>query len=168
MDQFFSAKILSILNSQSLSFDGYYIPLRNYYLGRWIRHCGWYPDYHLRLFRRQKGRFNQRAVHESIVVEGKKGYLKSHLNHHSYKNLADHLTRINKYTSLAAQEMFKDKRRATVFDLLFRPPARFIAMYLIKGGFLDGIQGLIISLISSFYVLAKYLRLWELQQERLD
>jgi glycosyltransferase involved in cell wall biosynthesis len=161
-------EILSILNSQSLSFDGYYIPLRNYYLGRWIRHCGWYPDYHLRLFRRQKGRFNQRAVHESIVVEGKKGYLKSHLNHHSYKNLADHLTRINKYTSLAAQEMFKDRRRATVFDLLFRPPARFIAMYLIKGGFLDGIQGLIISLISSFYVLAKYLRLWELQQERLD
>ena len=160
-------EILAILNSQFQSFDGYYIPRRNHYLGKWIRHCGWYPDYKLRLFRKGKGRFNERIVHESVVVEGRKGYLKSCLKHYSYKNLSDHLTRIDKFTSLAAQEMFTDGKRARVFDLLFRPLAKFVKMYLIKKGYLDGIYGLIVSIIGSFYVFMKYLKLWELSRGKI-
>jgi len=160
-------EILTILNSKFQSFDGYYIPRRNHYLGRWIRHCGWYPDYKLRLFLRGKGRFNERTVHESVVVEGRKGYLKSCLNHYSYKNLSDHLSHIDKFSSLAAEEMFKDGRRARVFDLLFRPITRFIRMYLMNRGYLDGIYGLIVSLMGSFYVLTKYLKLWELSKGRI-
>jgi len=159
-------EMLRILNSGSISIDGYYIPLRNYYLGKWIRHCGWYPDYHLRLFRKEKGRFNERTVHESVIVEGKKGYLKSHLEHFSYKNLSDHLARIDKYASLSAQEMLRRGKSTRAFDLLFRPLARFIRMYLIERGFLDGIYGLIVSLMSSFYVFTKYLKLWELSRRR--
>jgi glycosyltransferase involved in cell wall biosynthesis len=160
-------EILTILNSEFSSFNSYYIPRRNHYFGRWIRHCGWYPDYKLRLLRRGKGRFNERTVHESVIVEGKKGYLKSNLDHHSYKNLSDHLDRIDKYASLAAQQMFRKGRRTRVFDLLFRPLARFIRMYLIKKGFLDGIYGLIVSVMGSFYVFMKYLKLWELSRRRI-
>jgi len=159
-------EILTILNSEFPSFNGYYIPRRNHYLGRWIRHCGWYPDYKLRLFRRVKGRFNERTVHESVVIEGRKGHLKSHLNHYSYKNLSDHLGRIDKFSSLAAEEMFTQGKRARVFDLLFRPLTRFIKMYLINRGYLDGIYGLIVSLMGSFYVFMKYLKLWELLKAR--
>ena len=160
-------EILRILNSGSISIDGYYIPYRNHYLGKWIRHCGWYPDYHLRLFRRNKGKFNNRLVHESVIVEGKKGHLKSHLEHFSYKNLSDHLARIDKYAWLAAQEMLGRGKSTRAFDLLFRPLARFIRMYLIKRGFLDGIYGLIVSLMGSFYVFTKYLKLWELSRRRI-
>ncbi|MCJ7646918.1 glycosyltransferase family 2 protein [bacterium] len=157
-------EILTILNSEFQSFNGYYIPRRNHYLGRWIRHCGWYPDYKLRLFRKEKGRFNERTVHESVVLEGRKGYLKSYLNHYSYKNLSDHLGRIDKFSTLAAEQMFRDGKRARFFDLLFLPLTRFIKMYLIKRGYLDGIYGLIVSLMGSFYVFTKYLKLWELSR----
>jgi len=160
-------EILTILNSKFQSFDGYYIPRRNHYLGRWIRHCGWYPDYKLRLFLRGKGKFNERTVHESVVVKGRKGYLKSCLNHYSYKNLSDHLSHIDKFSSLAAEEMFRDGKRARVFDLLFRPITRFIRMYLMNRGYLDGVYGLIVSLMGSFYVLMKYLKLWELSKGRI-
>jgi len=161
-------EVLTILNSEFSLLDGYYIPRRNHYLGKWIRHCGWYPDYKLRLFRKHKGMFNERTVHESVVVEGKKGYLKSCLNHYSYKNLSDHLSRIDKFSSLAAEEMFGGGKRAGPFDLLFRPLTRFIKMYLIKKGYLDGVYGLIVSIMGSFYVFTKYLKLWELWRGRID
>jgi len=160
-------EILTILNSKFPSFNGYYIPRRNHYLGRWIRHCGWYPDYKLRLFRRGKGRFNERTVHESVVVEGRKGHLKSCLNHYSYKNLSDHLSRIDKFSTLAAEQMFRDGKIARFFDLLFRPLTKFIKMYLIRRGYLDGIYGLIVSIMGSFYVFTKYLKLWELSKRRI-
>jgi len=160
-------EILTIINSEFQSFDGYYIPRKNHYMGMWIRHCGWYPDYKLRLFRRGKGRFNERIVHESVVVEGRKGYLKSYLSHNSYKDLSDHLSRIDRFSSLAAQEMFKDGKKAGVFDLLFRPLTRFIKMYLLKKGYLDGIYGLVVSIMGSFYVFTKYLKLWELSRRRI-
>jgi len=161
-------EILAILNSQPQSFNGYYIARRNHYLGKWIRHCGWYPDYKLRLFRRGKGKFNERTVHESVLVEGRKGHLKSCLHHYSYKNLSDHLSKIDKFTSLAAEEMFKNGKRGRVFDLIFRPPIKFIKMYLIKKGYLDGTYGLIVSIIGSFYLFMKYLKLWQLSKERID
>jgi len=160
-------EILGILNSGSLTINGYYIPRRNHYLGKWIRHCGWYPDYKLRLFQKGKGRFNERTVHESVIVEGKKSYLKSHLEHFSYRNLSDHLARIDKYASLTAREMLRRGKSTRGFDLLFRPLARFIRMYLIKRGFLDGIYGLIVSLMGSFYVFIKYLKLWELSKRKI-
>jgi len=161
-------EILAILNSRVPEFDGYYISRRNHYFGKWIRNCGWYPDYQLRLFRRTKGRFNERIVHESVIVDGKKGYLRSSLNHYSYKNFSDHLDRIDRFSSLAAEQMLKDGKRARVSDLLFRPLVRFVRMYLIRMGYLDGVYGLIVSLLGSFYVFAKYLKLWELSREKFD
>jgi len=160
-------EILAIVNSQFSTLEGYYIPRKNHYMGRWIRHCGWYPDYKLRLFRKGKGRFNERTIHESVVVEGKKGFLKSCLSHYSYKNLSDHLSRIDKFSTLGAEQMFRDGKTARFFDLLFRPLTRFIKMYLIKRGYLDGIYGLIVSVMGSFYVFTKYLKLWELSRGRI-
>jgi len=161
-------EILATINSRSQSYNGYYIARRNHYLGKWIRHCGWYPDYKLRLFRREKGKFNERMVHESVLVEGKKGHLKSCLNHYSYKDFSDHLRRIDKFTSLAAEEMFTKGKKGRIFDLLFRPPVKFINMYLIKRGYLDGAYGFIVSIMGSFYVFMKYLKLWQLSRERID
>lgn len=161
-------EIIAILDSQSQSFDGYYIPRKNHYLGRWIRHCGWYPDHKLRLFQRGKGKFNERMVHESVTLEGRKGYLKSCLHHYSYKNLSDHLSKIDKFTTLAAEEMFTNGKKGRAFDLLFRPPVKFINMYLIKRGYLDGIYGFIVSIIGSFYVFMKYLKLWQLSRGIID
>ncbi len=161
-------EIINILNSPSPPFNGYYIARRSHYLGKWIKHCGWYPDYKLRLFLREKGKFNERMVHESVLVEGRKGRLKSCLDHYSYKNLSDHLSKIDKFTSLSAGEMFTKGKKGTTFDLLFRPPVKFINMYLIKKGFLDGIYGFIVCIIGSFYVFMKYLKLWLLSRERID
>ncbi len=160
-------EILAIVNSQFSTFEGYYIPRKNHYLGRWIRHCGWYPDYQLRLFRRNKGKFNNRLVHESVVVEGTKGYLKACLDHYSYRNLSDHLTHIDMFTTLAAKQMLTDGKRAGFFDLLFRPLIKFTKMYLIKRGYLDGVYGFIVSVIGSFYLFTKYLKLWELSKRTI-
>jgi glycosyltransferase involved in cell wall biosynthesis len=160
-------EILTILNSELQPFNGYYIPRRNYYLGRWIRHCGWYPDYQLRLFRRHRGKFNNRLVHESVIVEGTKGYLEASLNHYAYRDLSDHLKHIDMFTTLSAKQMLRDSKRAEFLDLLFRPVIKFIKMYLINRGYLDGIYGLIVSLMGSFYVFMKYLKLWELSREKV-
>jgi len=159
-------EILAIVNSQFPTFEGYYIPRKNHYLGRWIRHCGWYPDYQLRLFRRDRGKFSNRLVHESVAVEGTKGYLKACLDHYSYRDLSDHLTHIDMFTTLAATQMFRDGKRARFFDLLFRPFTKFINMYLIKRGYLDGVYGFIVSVMGSFYLFTKYLKLWELSKRR--
>ncbi|MBI5970728.1 MAG: glycosyltransferase family 2 protein [Deltaproteobacteria bacterium] len=147
---------------------GYYIPRRNYFGQKWIRRCGWYPDYALRLYRKDAGRFLERGVHESVVMDGTKagslllGYLKNPLIHKTYRDVSDYLVRMERYSTLAAEEMMKEGKTAGVLDILLRPPFTFFKMFVLKLGFLDGVAGITLSILYASYTLAKYAKLWEM------
>lgn len=141
--------------------NGFSMPRLTYYLGRFIRHSGWYPDRKLRLFRKDRGRWAGRNPHDRVDVEGSTRDLSGDLLHYSYKDMADHLDRINSYSRIAAEEMAKEGRKAHVTDLVFRAPVKFLKMYVLKRGFLGGAAGLVIALLGSYYVFLKYAKLWE-------
>ncbi|MDH4266811.1 MAG: glycosyltransferase family 2 protein [Deltaproteobacteria bacterium] len=145
------------------TFDGYFIARKNFFLGRWIRHCGWYPDFNLRLFRKSLGRFQEREVHEKVEIQGKVGFLEHPLEHRTYSSLSDFLERMNRYSTLAAREMLRQGKRYCWFDAFFRPPFTFLQMYLLRAGFLEGYLGFLLAGLYSFYTFAKYSKLRELQ-----
>ena len=157
-------EIEEILKGRAQDMDGFYIPRKNLFLGRWIRHCGWYPDYTLRLFRKGKGRFVEREVHEAVSVDGKVGYLKNPLEHHTYRSIGDYLKRMDRYSTLSAREMMREGRGAGPLDLLIRPWLTFMKMYLLRLGFLEGYRGLILSILYSIYTFSKYAKLWEMKR----
>lgn len=144
------------------SLDGYYIPRKSNFLGKWIKHGGWYPDYVLRLFRKDKAKFSHSMVHEKVCVEGKAGYLKNDLLHYTDPNFDHYLEKLNRYTSLGVEELFKKGKKAKLFDVTFRPLAVFFKMYFVKKGFLDGVSGFILAVSSAFHVFSKYVKLWHL------
>ncbi|PID57393.1 hypothetical protein CSB45_07670 [candidate division KSB3 bacterium] len=139
---------------------GYMIPRRTYYLGAWIRHCGWYPDKKLRLFNKQQGRWTGQMLHEKVQVEGTTASLQHDLYHYTYENIEDHLKTINTYTSIAASHK---QGSITAAGILGHTLFTFFKKYLIKQGFRDGGRGLIVSLLSAFSVAVKYAKLWELR-----
>jgi glycosyltransferase involved in cell wall biosynthesis len=143
---------------------GYRVPRVTYHLGRWIRTTDFYPDYQTRLYDRRRARWQGRHVHESVTVQGPSGRLASELEHLSYRDLSDHLDRINSYSSLAARQMHEGGRRAGPFDLLVHPPAAFVRNYVLRRGFLDGAAGLTLSIVNAYSVFLKFAKLWELQQ----
>ncbi len=155
-------EMAGVLGKDRGEIDGYYMPRKNFFLGRWIRYCGWYPDYNLRLFRNGKGFFNEREVHESLKIEGKTAYLMHPIEHYTYRSISEYLQRMDRYSGLAAQEMFRAGRRAGFLDLLIRPELTFLKMYLLKMGFLEGYRGLILSCLYTAYTFSKYARLWEM------
>jgi len=142
--------------------DGFLVNRLTYFLGKPIRHCGWYPDYILRVFRKGKGRFSDRLVHEKINLDGKTKKLDGLLFHHSYKTLESYLYKMNIYSSLNARELFNSGRKYRGFDFISHPWATFIKMYILKRGFLDGLSGLLLAMLSSYNVLVKYIKLREL------
>jgi (heptosyl)LPS beta-1,4-glucosyltransferase len=145
---------------------GYRMPRVSFYLGRWMRTTDMYPDYQLRLYDRRRARWDGLHVHESVKVNGEStGYLKNELQHYPYRDLSEHLIRMDRYTTLAAQQMFEKGKRATRLELLFHPPVAFLRNYVLKGGFRDGKPGLIISLVNSYYVMLKFAKLWEMQRD---
>jgi hypothetical protein len=156
-------EILAALNGNPMT-GGFEMPRLANFLGKWIRHGGWYPGYVLRLFRREAGRFNDRKVHEGVQVDGKIARLKNHLLHYTDRNLQHYFEKFNRYTSLAAEELHHRGRRFHWWDLFVRPPWFFFRMYVLKAGFLDGVHGFILALLSATYVLMKYAKLWELQK----
>jgi glycosyltransferase involved in cell wall biosynthesis len=141
--------------------DGYAVPRRNIFWGRWVRHGGLYPDWQVRLFRRARGRFAARAVHESVSVDGRVERLAGHLEHRSYRDLGDFLARADRYATLAATEAVAHGRRASVDDLVLRPLGRFLVMYVMRGGFLDGWRGFLLASLYAYYVLIRAAKIWE-------
>jgi glycosyltransferase involved in cell wall biosynthesis len=143
---------------------GYRVPRVTFHLGRWIRTTDFYPDFQTRLYDRRRARWHGKYVHESVLVDGEVGQLTGELQHYSYRDLRDHLDRINRYTTLAARQMYEGGRRAGVLDLLFHPPAAFLRNYVLRRGFADGAAGLTLSLVNAYSVLLKFAKLWEIQQ----
>lgn len=146
--------------------EGYFIARRNFFLGQWIRHCGWYPDYTLRLFKRGRGRFGMREVHESVEFDGRVGRLTCPMEHYTYTSLKGFMERLDRYSTLAAQELLKEQKRYGIHHILFRPPFTFINMYVVRAGFLDGYYGFVLSVLYAFYTFLKYIKLRELQDAK--
>lgn len=154
-------EIRSALGAERPGVDAYSMPRRAYFLGRWMRHSGWYPGRVTRLFRRGRARFSERRVHEQLLVEGRVVPLQSDIIHHTDPDLHHYFRKFNRYTSLAAEEMAAEGRRCSAADLLLRPPFQFVKMYVLRGGVLDGVEGFILAVVSSAYVFVKYAKLWE-------
>src|ERR1051325_6985973 len=120
---------------------GYRVPRLTYHLGRWIRTTDFYPDYQMRLYDRRHARWRGRYVHESVGVDGPSGRLKNDLQHYSFADLRDHITRINHYSTLSARQMYEAGRRTGPVDILVHPPAAFLRKHILRRGFLDGEAG---------------------------
>ena len=148
--------------------DGYSIPRKVYYLGRWIEHSGWYPDYKLRLFKTKKGAWAGHDPHDDIVVNGKIGYLAGDLYHLTYENIEDHVSTINRFTTVAAREYKKRHKKSGLLNLVVRPALTFFKKYVVKQGFRDGLPGFVIAISSAYYVFLKYAKLWELRHVDRD
>ena len=157
------AEILDALGREDLP-AGFELPRRTYYLGRWIRHSGWYPDRKLRLFRRSAGRWGGVNPHDHVHLEGRVERLAGDLLHYSYRSLSDHLRTIDAFTTVAAREKHARGERAGAASLVLRPLGKFLRTYFLRAGFLDGWPGLVVSTTGSFYVFLKYAKLWELQR----
>lgn len=163
-DEELSEGLAKEILSLDLNQDGYEIPRLVHYLGSWIRHGGWYPDYTVRLFNKTKGEFTGALVHEAFKVEGSKGKLKHPIHHYPYRNITHHIEKMNSYTELAALEMRRKGKKASLFSAFFHAFFRFFRMYVLKLGFLDGRQGLVIAMLGSYYVFLKYIKFYEIQR----
>lgn len=145
--------------------DGYYFNRLNNYAGRWIYHCGWYPDQKLRLFDKTKGLWG--GVNPHDIVKMKEGTkikkLNGNLLHYTYSSIHDHVEQTNKFTSIAAQAAFSKGVRSNWFKILTRPPLKFLRDYLFKKGFLDGKFGFYICVINALSAFLKYSKLKEIQ-----
>jgi glycosyltransferase involved in cell wall biosynthesis len=142
--------------------DGYYLPRKNLFQGRWIRHGTWYPDYQLRLFRRSLGTFRSVSVHESVQVKGRLEYLQAPLLHFSYQGIEDFVRRSNLYSTLAAQDLVRRGKRISWLQLCLAPLGRFCSMYFLHRGFLDGSDGLLLAVLYSYYVFLRSAKAWEM------
>jgi glycosyltransferase involved in cell wall biosynthesis len=147
------------------SFTAYSVPRRAYFLGKWIKHCGWYPGRVVRLFNKNEVGFNDKPVHEQLKVDGITGKLSHDLEHYTDPDIHHYFEKYNNYTSLAAAELFNKGKKFSVFDILLRPVVIFLKMYVIRAGFLDGLHGFILSVFSASYVFTKYCKLWEYERQ---
>ena len=146
----------------------YRVPRMSYYLGRWIKHCGWYPEYKLRLFQNGSAKFVGGTVHENLKTQGSIGFFKHHLEHYSYQRISDHLERIDYYSDLIAIDKFRRGKKSSVLWALLKGISKFLLTFLWHRGFLDGWPGLAISALGAYYNFLKYLKLWEIQKGLSD
>jgi len=147
---------------------GFEIPRKNLFLGRWIRHGGFYPDRKLRLFLRGRGEFrSSQRVHETLALNADYALLKGHLLHHAYPTLSGYIEHMNKYSSLGAgMEIEKGRRGFSAINIVIRPWLTFIYNYFFGAGFLDGKEGLLLHMYHAVYVSWKYAKVWELSRSQ--
>ena len=158
------------LSTDSIAADitGYWISRKNFFLKRWIKHGGFWPDPKLRLFRRDMARFEDRLVHEDAkLTDGVSGRLRYAFVHNSYPTFSDYIAHMNRYSSLGAEmAVAKARRRLLALDIVFRPLLTFLYNYFFRLGFLDGREGFLLHVGHAIYVSWKYMKVWELQQEK--
>lgn len=156
-------EISSIIKGQSL-YDGFIVNRRNIYLGREIKYGGWYPDREIRLYRKEKGRW-EGGIHAKIAIDGKIGTLKNYYMHTPYADTAHQIRTIDRYSGAYAEDLHSSGRRFHLYNMITRPLYRFFRDYILKRGFLDGIPGLIIVASTMYYVFMKHAKLWEIEMK---
>lgn len=144
------------------TYEGYYLPRKNYFLGQWMKKGGQYPDYVIRLFRKGKGRFPSKSVHEQIAIDGNVGYLKNPLLHYPYQTLREYFEKANRYSLLTARELGARSQKVTLTAtfgyMLVRPLLIFGTLYVRHAGFLDGTVGLLFALLSALQPPMAYIK----------
>jgi hypothetical protein len=144
------------LKKNGPKFDAYTMPRMAQYLGRWILHSGWYPDRKVRLYHREKAKWVGDFVHESVQVRGRVGHFESNLLHFTCDSLSEHLRTMDRYTTLAAEELVFRKAGLGWGHLILDPISGFLKTYFLQAGFLDGVEGLTIAYMAALYTFLKY------------
>ena len=144
----------------------YSFPRKNYFCGRWLKHAGWWPDRVVRLFKKDSARMSERSVHESLEVHAPVGALRHPLIHYANKSLEQTLSKVNQYSSAGANELFAQGKTASVAKALLRAAWAFLHGYILRGGFLDGGEGLVMAVSDFMNVFFKYAKLRELQKQK--
>ena len=146
--------------------EAYFVPRRNYFLGRRIRYCGWYPDYRQpQFFHKKHMRYIEDLVHESYELDGKIGYFRAEIDQYPFRNIDQYLQKMDRYSSLRAEVMRKYGARFHVHQLVTHPLYTFFKMYFLRRGILDGMPGLILTGLYTYYVFVKYAKIWELSHD---
>lgn len=159
--------IMELKKKKNITASGFLIKRKAFYLGKWINHSGWYPDRKIRLFRRGSARWEGR-IHERLIVSGQLEPLEGDILHYTYRDIGDHMARINRYSDFQAQDLAKGRKKLLLPRAIILPIFTFIRHYFWRIGVLDGIPGLVIALISSWGTCLKYLKARELRRKKTD
>jgi glycosyltransferase involved in cell wall biosynthesis len=158
-------EIVKLKKGKDIQADGFLINRKTSYMGRWIKHSGWYPDRKLRLFRKKKSRWQGR-IHERLTLDGETARLPGDILHFTYRDMTDHVNRLNRYSRMQADDIVKNKKKLLFLRCLLLPPITFLRFYVWKTGFLDGFPGLVIALVSSWATAMKYIKALEIKKNR--
>ena len=151
-----------IRNINENKYDGFRIPRKSFFLNKWIRHCGWYPGYQMRLFKKNQVTVSERLVHEGYEVKGNIGILQNDILHYTVTSIENYMQRVNKYSTLQALEKMH-KKKVKFHDIFLRPPAAFFQHFFLKMGFLDGVHGLMVSYFDMVTNMLTYMKIYEFQ-----
>jgi len=163
-DEVVSKELKKEILSLTRNFSAYYIPRKNYFLGRWLKKTGQYPDPVIRFFKKGRARLPCKSVHEQMKVDGKIGWLKGHLLHYPYPSFSEYLVKSNRYTSLTAQELIDKKQKPSFWGFClacFNAQKAFWVRFLRCKGFLDGFPGFVFSFYSGLHHITAYVKFWE-------
>ncbi len=152
------------IDLKTTRFDAYEMPRRHFFMQQWIKHSAWYPDYKIRLFRKDRCRWGGYAPHDKVQVRGSTGRLKNDILHYIYLDLDHFAATKNKYSTLTALDHFRNGKRARLIDVTLRPVYAFLYRYFVRLGILDGLPGFTVSIMESHAVFMKYMKLYELQK----
>lgn len=166
-DEWVSAELAEVIRRivrENGAVDAYRIRRRSYFMGKLMNHCGWERDYNLRLFRTQKGRYLEKRVHSRVVVEGPVGVIDAPMYHDTYRDFQEYFNTFHRFTQWGAEDLHAAGKQARLSDLTLRPFVKFLKMYILRRGFLDGYHGAVLSGLGAFSVFMKYARLWYLNR----
>jgi glycosyltransferase involved in cell wall biosynthesis len=155
---------LKQMDEKDIHAAGFEIKRKTSYLGKWIIHSGWYPDRKLRLFRRDKSRWHGR-IHEGLNLEGPRERMDGDILHYTYRDITDHINRLNRYSHMQAQDIAAKKKKLLYLRAIILPPITFLRFYVWKLGILDGLPGFVIALVSSWGTAMKYLKAIEIKRQ---
>lgn len=162
IDEVLKTEILQNINKNQ--YEGFWIPRKNIIWGKWIKHSLWWPDYQLRLFKNGKGKFPCEHVHEALSVTGQTEYLKNPLLHYNYNTVSQFLFKLDKiYTENEVERFLKSEKKLVWTDALKMPFEDFLKTFFAKKGYLDGLHGLVLSLMQAFYQEVLFAKIWERQ-----
>ena len=155
-------EIEDVLGAAEIGYDAFAMPRLTWYMGRWIRHGGWYPGRRVRFFRKSKTQWVGDILHERAEVDGPVGRFKGDILHYTYRDFSHHLQTIDRYSTASAEVLFSQGKRCRWFHLILRPPSNAFRKYILQLGILDGVPGLLIALATAMLSLSKYAKLREM------
>jgi glycosyltransferase involved in cell wall biosynthesis len=158
-------EIIKTLSSSKPDITNFEIPRKNIIFGKWIQHGLWWPDYHPRLFKKNKGYFPCLHVHEKIKTEGKRGRFKNPMLHYNYQTVKQYIDKLNYiYTDNEAENFLKSAQKIHWYDAIRMPVDDFLKNFFARQGYKDGLHGLVLSLLQAFYSMTVFLKVWEAQK----